>query len=116
MKELGAPTAHVFFGLMTFLSKADVGEANKAKIAVALDQLKSEDQKTVETTINYCVLERCADDEKVKIIIAMAGFPDRATVIASLAQIGFEKLVGVAQAGHLENELQCWADYLKSRK
>ena len=76
-----------------------------------LESLTTADKNDVESMVPFCILERCADSSKTKLTVSMTAFPHRSVLIAGLHQI-----VGVASAGYLENELQCWTDYLTSDK
>ena len=63
--------------------------------------------------VRQCRWDKCYDNSKVKIILAMEGTQIRPLVLTSLMQLGGEVRSGRPPPGQLEHELASWLDVLQ---
>ena len=121
LAQIGSPTPYVWVALISFLESADVGASNRGAVSALRQRLcatapdEAVTREAVEAATPLCVLEKCADAGKTKLIFA-TDYSERNAIIQSLIQLGLSYCVGSAPAGYLENELEGWNDYFSSLK
>ena len=105
----GPPADAVFCGILEHVINEDIGAINKETIKQILADIDTDGPSTFNLDIHMCKLERCANPQSTKVLIAMNTYKDRKTVISALTNAGFQHLRGPAPPGYLEEDLSEWA-------
>eukprot|EP00959_Pyramimonas_sp_CCMP1952_P138678 2902600-Pyramimonas_sp.AAC.1 len=91
----------------------EAGAQNRKYLEALMEQMRERDPRDLIQMCHVCRLEKCFDDAKAKIVLAVPDYNLRKLMKSSMEQIGAATTMGQAPAGYLEEELGAYADMLQ---
>ena len=111
--SLGPPVCSVAHAMLSFLSTADVGAANKTALGQILAAMETAPVAEMYAAIPICRLEKAYEQDKLKLIVAAKEINHQNLIRNSMEQLGHKCKVGQPPPGYLEEELEAFLDALK---
>ncbi|CAK0870808.1 unnamed protein product [Prorocentrum cordatum] len=120
LREVGSPVASLVVGLLESLMECDISGKAKADLDKYVEQIipvNGEEPPITRTHLELDAaairIERCFDEEKVKLQVAAPVWPMRGTVTNAFISEGVAlRHTGVAPPGLLEDEMASWLEVL----